>query len=113
MRGLLAGVLIIAAMTACLGGAEPLPLAITIQAPATGTTTDSVTIVVNAQGNSLAAVETIFGDGSESSFPTSGAQTATVTIRHLYTQAGTYQVTATVTDLVLGQKDASAQLTIQ
>ncbi len=100
-------------MTGCLGSAEPLPLAITIQAPATGTTTDSVSIVVNAQGNSLVGVETLFGDGSQSSFPTAGARTATVTIRHLYTQAGTYQVTATVTDAVLGQKDASAQLNIQ
>lgn len=113
MRRLLAGGLIIAAMTACIDGTDPLPLDITIEAPTTGTTADSVSIVVNAQGNSLVGVEATFGDGGQSAFPTSGAHTAKVTFRHLYTQPGTYQVTATVTDAVLGQKGASAQLSIQ
>lgn len=113
MRRLLAGGLIIAAMTACIGSAEPLPLDITIQAPASGTTTDSVSIVVNAQGNSLIGLEATFGDGGQSSLATSGARTATVTFRHRYTLSGTYQVTATVNDAVLGQKGASVQLSIQ
>ena len=100
-------------MSACIGSAEPLPLSVTIQAPTSGNTIDSVSIVVTAQGNSLVGVETSFGDGSSSSFSTSGARTATVTFRHRYTQSGTYQVTSQVTDAVLGQKAATAQLNIQ
>ena len=113
MRGLLACALVVAAMTACIGSAEPLPLSVTIQAPTSGNTIDSVSIVVTAQGNSLIGVETSFGDGTTGSFSTSGARTATVTFRHRYTQAGTYQVTSQVSDAVLGQKAATAQLNIQ
>lgn len=100
-------------MTACLGGTEPLPLAISIQAPASGNTIDSVSIVVSAQGNSLVGIETMFGDGQSLSFATSGARTARVTFRHRYTLSGTYQVTATVSDAVLGDKTASVQLNVQ
>ena len=100
-------------MTACIGSAEPLPLNITIQAPNNGNTVDSVSIVVTAQGNTLVGVETSFGDGTSDSFSTSGARTAKVTFRHRYSQSGTYQVTAQVTDAVLGEKAATAQLNIQ
>lgn len=113
MRRLLACALVVAAMTACIGSAEPLPLNITIQAPSSGNTIDSVSIIVTAQGNSLIGVETSFGDGSSSSFSTAGARTATVTFRHRYMQSGTYQVTSQVSDAVLGQKAATAQLNIQ
>ena len=102
-----------AAMSACIGSAEPLPLDVTIQVPNTGNTIDSVSIVVTAQGNSLIGLETSFGDGVTASFSTSGARTATVTFRHRYTQSGTYQVTSQVNDAVLGLKAASAQLNIQ
>ena len=100
-------------MAACLGPTDPLPLGITIQVPGSGNTIDSVSIVVTAQGNSMLGVETSYGDGTLEHFATSGSRTATVTFRHLYTQSGTYQVTATVNDAVLGQKAATAQLNIQ
>lgn len=112
-RLLIAGGVIVAAMTACLGSTEALPLSVSIQAPTSGTTTDSVTIVVTAQGNSLVGVVATFGDGSDADFSTGGARTATVSFRHRYTQSGTYQVTATATDAVLGSKDATAQVSIQ
>ena len=112
-RLLIAGGVVVAAMTACLGSTEALPFAVSIQAPASGTTTDSVSIVVTAQGNSLIGVTATFGDGIDASYATNGAQTARVTFRHRYTLSGTYQVTATVTDAVLGDKGASAQLNIQ
>jgi hypothetical protein len=113
MRPLLACLLVIAAMTACLGGTEPPPLGISVEAPASANTTDSVSIVVNAQGNSLIGVETAFGDGNTGAFATNGARTARLTFRHLYTQSGTYDVTATVTDAVLGEKAATVQLNVQ
>lgn len=112
MRRLLAGILLIAAAAACLDSVEPLPLAVSIQKPATVTTTDSASFVVNAQGNSLLGVETSFGDGRVASFATSGARTAKVTFRHRYSVAGTYDVTATVNDAVLGQKTATVQVIV-
>ena len=114
MRRLLVGGFFIAAMAACITSPEPLPLGITINAPTTATTTDSIAIVVQLQGSSLLGVVLDFGDGGElASFVTGGARIATVTFRHRYTQSGTYEVTGTVTDAVLGQKDASVQLSIQ
>ena len=112
MRGLLTCALLVAAMTACIGSVETLPLDLTIQAPTTANTIDTVNIVVTAQGNTLVRVETSFGDGTTDFFSTAGARTATVTFRHRYTQSGTYQVTAQVTDAVLGEKAATVQLNI-
>ena len=112
MRRLLAGVTIIAALAACLEGTGPLPLDITIQAPAAVTTTDSASFVVRAQGNTMLGIETSFGDGRVVDYPTSGARTATVTVRHRYSAPGTYDVTAMVTDAVLGQKTAVVQVTV-
>lgn len=113
MRPLLAFAIVVAAMTACIDSTQPLPLEISINAPTTANTTDSVSIVVNAQGNSLVGIEAILGDGTTDFYTTRGARTATVTFRHRYTQSGTYQVTASVTDAVLGSKEASVQVNIQ
>jgi PKD repeat protein len=112
MRRLIASVFVIAALAACIESTEPLPLGISIQKPATVTTADSASFVVTAQGNSLLGVETSFGDGRVVSFATSGARTATVTFRHRYTLSGTYDVTATVSDAVLGQKTAAVQVIV-
>ena len=103
-----------AALGACLTSPDPLPLDIKIQAPTSATTTDTVAFVVQLQGRSVLGVAMTYGDGSElESFPTGGARTASVTFFHRFTQSGTYEVTGTVNDAVLGQKDASVQLSIQ
>lgn len=99
-------------MAACLESTEPLPLDIAIQKPATISTADSANFVITAQGNSLVGIETAFGDGRVEAFPTAGARTATVTLRHRYSASGTYDVTATVTDAVLGQKTAAVQVVV-
>lgn len=112
MRRLLAGILVIAALTACIESTPPLPLDIAIQKPATITTADSASFVVRAQGSSLIGVETSFGDGRVASFATSGARTARITFRHRYAVAGTYDVTATVSDVVLGVKAATVQVIV-
>lgn len=111
-RRLLAAVVVVASLSACLEGTEPLPLDITIQKPATISTVDSANFVVTAQGNSMVGIETNFGDGRVDAFPTGGARTATVTFRHRYSASGTYDVTATVTDAVLGQKTAAVQVVV-
>lgn len=100
-------------MAACFKTTEPLPLDITIDPPASATTLDSVSFVVRAQGDALIGIETAYGDGESLFRPTGGARTAVVTFRHLYTQSGTYDVTATATDAVLGEKTATVQVNVQ
>ena len=115
MRRLTFGALLLAAATAaCIDDLDPLPLDITMTASKTTTVAaDSISFVVNAQGNSLLGVDADFGDGSTTTQPTAGARTAKVTFRHAYTGVGTFQVTATVTDAVLGSKSATVQVQIQ
>lgn len=112
MRRVIAVVSVIAAMAACIDPTGPLPLDISIEKPVTITTADSASFVFNAQGNSLIGIEADFGDGRVAAFPTAGARTATVTLRHRYSASGTYDVTATVTDAVLGTKTAAVQVTV-
>lgn len=112
MRRLIAGIFVTAAMAACLESVDPLPLGVAIEKPATISTADSANFVVTAQGSSLVGIETDFGDGRAVAFPTGGARTATVTFRHRYSASGTYDVTATVTDGVLGTKAAAVQVVV-
>jgi hypothetical protein len=115
MRRLTIGALLLAAVTAsCLDDVDPLPLDITMTASKMATVAaDSISFVVNAQGNALLGIDADFGDGATVTQPTQGARTAKVTFRHAYTGIGTFQVTATVTDAVLGSKSASVQVSIQ
>jgi hypothetical protein len=113
-RSLIRVLAAVAAVAACFGGSlDPLPLDVTLSAtPTAVTTSDSVSIVVNAQGGSLVGVITEFGDGATDQFSTGGARTAKVTFRHRYLSTGKFQVTATVTDAVLGTKSASVQVQV-
>ena len=112
MRLILAALLGVTA-AACLKTTDPLPLDITIEPPTSITTIDSVSFVVRAQGEAILGIETSFGDSETAFFPAGGARTATVTFRHRYTQSGTYDVTASVSDAVLGQKAATVQVNVQ
>ena len=113
MRRIVAGAVVVVALVACFKTVEPLPLGIAIQPPTNVTTVDSVNFVVSAQGSQLVAIEMVYGDGETGFFNTGGARTASLTFRHRYTQSGTYDVTATATDAVLGTKSASVQVNVQ
>ena len=73
---------------------------------------DTVTFVVNAQGNSLVGLEMDFGDTGTDQYATGGARTARVTFRHAYSARGTFRVRVVVTDAVAGQKDASVEILV-
>jgi hypothetical protein len=93
---------------------DPLPLDIIVQAsPATAAAGDTINFVVSAQGGNLLGLEMDFGDSKGDQFATSGARTARVTFRHAYVAQGVYQVRATVTDAVAGQKDATVEVRVQ
>lgn len=92
---------------------DPLPLAVTIT-PSKSVTTprDTITFRVTAQGGQLIGVQMDYADSSSDQFGTSGARTAEITFRHAYTAIGTYQVTATVTDGLAGQKKATTEVRV-
>ena len=113
MRRIVACAIAAVGLVACFETVEPLPLDIVIEPPTNITTVDSVNFVVSAQGSSVVGVEATFGDGEMSFFNTGGARTAKLTFRHRYTQSGTYDVTATATDAVLGTKSVSVQVNVQ
>jgi hypothetical protein len=93
---------------------EPLPLDIGIEA--SGTTAapgDTISFLVRAQGGSLVGIAMAFGDNNTAQFATSGARTAEVTFRHAYAAVGVYDVTATVTDALAGDKSASIEIRVE
>ena len=101
--------------TACVRDTlDPLPFEAPLQANrATVAPADTITFMVAAKGGSLLGVEVDYADGSTDMFPTSGARTASVTFRHSYRVAGTYDVKATVTDVYAGVKTATVQIRVQ
>ena len=92
---------------------DPLPLDVRVEASRTSAApADSISFLVTAQGGSMVGIETDYGDGSSDLFDTGGARTARVTFRHAYSTRGMFEVTATVTDAVLGQKAVSLEINI-
>ena len=91
----------------------PLPLDIVVEASRiTAAPGDSINFLVTARGGQLIGIITTYGDGTEDQFGTGGARTARVTFRHAFAAPGTYQVQATVTDALAGQKDASVEIRV-
>ena len=92
----------------------PLPLAVSIEASrTTAAPGDSISFEVIAQGGQLIGITTAYGDGTGDQFATSGARTARVTFRHAFPAPGTYQVRATVTDALAGEKEASIEIRVE
>ena len=104
----------LAILGACSGESlAPLPLDITLEASrVTAAPGDSISFQVSAQGGQLLGISATYGDGTEAHVATSSARTARVTFRHAYSAPGTYQVQATVTDAVAGQKAASVEIRV-
>lgn len=91
----------------------PQPLEIVVEASRiTAAPGDSIGFLVTARGSQLIGIITAYGDGTEDQFATGGARTARVTFRHAFSVRGTYQVQATVTDAVAGEKNASVAVLI-
>jgi hypothetical protein len=113
-RTVLSSLLLIGLAACGDGSLKPLPLDISVQASRTtaapGTAID---FVVNAQGEVLVGVTIDYGDTVVEAFGTSGARTARITFTHAYSTPGTYQVRATVTDAIAGDKEAGVEILVQ
>jgi hypothetical protein len=93
---------------------DPLPFEVAIEASsATVAVGESVNFLVITQGGRLLGVDTDYGDGRTDQYGMGGARTARVSFSHAFEAAGAYDVRATVTDAVAGQKDASVTITVQ
>jgi hypothetical protein len=107
--------MLLAGLAAC-GDAtlDPLPLDIRIQASSVMTFPETpISFVVTAQGGELLGVTVDYGDGATDQYGAGGARTARVTFHHSYAAAGTYQVRATVTDAVAGEREAGVEVRVQ
>lgn len=108
------GIILVVGLGACRQTIEPpVDLIITLEAnKTTAVRGDSVTFVVNATGNNLFGVAIDYGDSVADQYASSGALTARVTFRHAYSVAGSFTVRATVTDAIMGEKEATVSVTV-
>jgi PKD repeat protein len=115
MRQALLGSLLLVGLAACGDASlDPLPLQISVEANrTTAAPGDAIDFVVNAQGGQLVGVTIDFGDNSGEQFGTGGARTARITFTHTYSATGTYQVRATVTDALAGEKEAAIEVLVR
>ena len=102
------------ALAACRQSTEPpVPLTVSIQANTTVVPRgDTVTFIVNAAGNNLFGAMIDYGDQTSDQYGTGGALSARITFKHAYDTAGTYTVTATVTDAVAGEREATIAVVV-
>jgi hypothetical protein len=113
MRRILLAAILMGVAACADASITPLPLQISVQASKTTVAAgESIDLIVTAQGGNLFGVEVDYGDTSLDQYGTSGARTAQVTFRHAFTTRGTYDVKATVTDAVAGQKQTTIRITV-
>ena len=91
----------------------PVTLVATLQSSrSTAARGDTVTFTVSATGNTLIGVVIDFGDQASDQFATGGARTARVTFKHVFQTAGSFTVSAVVTDALVGEKEAITAVVI-
>lgn len=102
------------ALLACSNSLKPLPLDVRVQASrTTAVVGDTITFVVDAQGDALVGVAIDYGDLTLDRYQTRGARTARVTFTHAYGAPDSYAVQAVATDTKLGEKSATTQVTVR
>ena len=93
---------------------EPLALDVTVQSDrTTAAPGDSLQFDIRAQGGTLLGVEISWGDGMSLAISASGAHTLRTVQRHAFANPGVYDVTATVSDAIAGNKAAQLSVRIQ
>ena len=108
------GIILMFCLGACRQTTEP-PVDLVISLAANKTTAargDTVTFVVNATGNNLFGVVIDYGDTGGDQYASSGALTARVTFKHAFLAAGNFTVRATVTDAIVGEKEATVSVIV-
>lgn len=111
-----------ASVTATAGGSTSIAVSITISARPTvsitvsgtptegGITTLSITANTATAGSPIQSVVVNYGDGSSDDL---GSVTGTVTVQHIYGDAGSYTPTVTATDTSGGTASASTVIVVQ
>lgn len=93
--------------------APPVTLALSLQANTTvAQPGDTITFTVTASANNLFGVTIDYGDTTGDQYSTGGASTARVTFKHAYQATGSYAVRATVSDAIVGEKEASISIVV-
>ena len=114
MRLALVGLSLVIATSACRQTTEP-PVQLTVSLQANTTVVprgDTITFIVNAAGNNLFGAIIDYGDQTSDQYAAGGALSARITFKHAYSAAGTYTVTATVTDAIAGEREATIAVVV-
>lgn len=91
----------------------PIGLVATVESSrSTAARGDTVSFIVSATGNNLVGVVIDFGDQTGDLFATGGARTARVTFKHVFQTAGSFTVSAVVTDAIVGDKESTTVVVI-
>lgn len=114
MRRALSLLALVVGIAGCELSTKPLPFQFDMQLSRTSAAPgDTIGVLVNAQGGSLANIQVDFADGTVLAFTTGGARTAQAVFPHAFTTAGTYTIKTTVTDNNEGEKSLTADVHIQ
>ena len=115
MRHAFPGLVLLLGVASCLASvADTLPFTVAVAASRTAAAPgDTIGFTVTIQGESLIGVTMDFADGTTDQFGTGGAKTGKVTFRKVFTRQGTFEVVATATDAVAGQKSARVGITVR
>ena len=101
------------AVAACWADEETgAPLAIELSGPDAGQAGEEISVQYEVTGRQLVGIIFAWGDGAADSVPASGAQTASGSVRHTYTEAGGFTVTGRAEDLVEGFAEARVTIDI-
>lgn len=107
----LAAILLASACRQSIAGPEPVLVTLESSRPS-ASRGDTVTFTVSANGNNLVGVVIDYGDALTDGYAMGGALTARVTFKHAFGTSGNFTVRATVTDAIMGEKEATVGVVV-
>ncbi len=111
--GVLAAFPFALAVAACWGEDDlGAPLAIELAGPDRGRVGEELAVRYEVTGSQLVGIIVAWGDGVADSVPARGAQTASGSVRHTYTESGRFTVTGTAEDLIAGVVEDRVEIDI-
>lgn len=88
------------------------PLAIELAGPDEGRVGEELSVRYEVNGRQLVGIIVAWGDGVADSVPARGAQTASGSVHHTYTDSGRFTVTGTAEDVVEGVVEDRVEIDI-
>ncbi len=100
-------------LTACVEDEIGTPLSVELIGPDTGRVGEELSVLYNVSGRRLDGIIFSWGDGAVDSLATAGAQTASGSRQHTYSESGRFLVRARAEDAVEGVASAEVMVNIE